>query len=346
MEEETIEILSRYLDNDLDAHEVARLEERVRSDPELAAELEAMQALQRSLASLADREQPPAELDQLVEPLLLGRPTPIRVRPWARWLATAAAIVLGVTVVFEVNRSRLGNEVAPSRQRRVVAPQPQPTERFSLAPLPTSSLSEEEQPLGATDRILASPIPNIVLDDPPALEVLGPLEREARGNETEESDGATTQASATIFAEAGAAKEVLGERTGATDTAEDQTAIPPGPEKKKIGADEADDGSNAGVSAPWENQGPATRGHLYVFMDGDTAWQNFETETRCQSGRYVVRIRVSNGVVGDVWPVGIPPAAPSQRLCAAEIIVGLKVEDVADGEYPAEVVVERSGSRN
>jgi len=44
--------------------------------------------------------------------------------------------------------------------------------------------------------------------------------------------------------------------------------------------------------------------------------------------------------------VGIPPAAPSQRLCAAEIIVGLKVEDVADGEYPAEVVVERSGSRN
>jgi hypothetical protein len=78
-------------------------------------------------------------------------------------------------------------------------------------------------------------------------------------------------------------------------------------------------------------------------MDGETAWRSFETETRCQSGRYVVRIRVNNEVVRDVWPVGIPPAAPSQRLCAAEIVSGLKIENVSDGEYPAEVVVERRG---
>ena len=33
----------------------------------------------------------------------------------------------------------------------------EPTERFSLAPLPTSSLPVDQQPLGAADRLLASP---------------------------------------------------------------------------------------------------------------------------------------------------------------------------------------------
>jgi hypothetical protein len=32
---------------------------------------------------------------------------------------------------------------------------------------------------------------------------------------------------------------------------------------------------------------------------------------------------------------------PSQRLCAAGLIIDLEIEDVADGEYQAEIVVER-----
>jgi hypothetical protein len=346
MEEETIEILSRYLDNDLDNDEAARLEDRFRADPELAAELVALQALQRDIASIAAREQPPSELDQLVEPLLLGRPTPIHVRPWARWLATAAAIVLGITVVFEVNRSRLGDRAGDRLERRTAASNPQPTERFSLAPLPTSSLPEDEQPLGATDRILASPIPEVVADDPPAFEVLGPLEKKTESIGDEDRGRTTAERSVAAFAEAGTEKDRPEAQGVAKDAIAEEKSMPRGSGEKEIESGELGDEGNRLVPAPWEDEAAGSRGHLYVFMDGETAWQNFETETRCQSGRYVVRIRVNNEVVRDVWPVGIPPAAPSQRLCAAEIIVGLKIENVSDGEYPAEVVVERRGVRN
>jgi hypothetical protein len=346
MEEETIEILSRYLDNDLDTDEAARLEDRLRTDPELAAELEALQALQRSIGSLAAREQPPSELDQLVEPLLFGRPTPIRVRPWARWLATAAVIVLGVTVVFEVNRSRLGDHAGGQPESRAAASRPQPTERFSLAPLPTSSLSEQEQPLGAADRILASPIPEVLPDDPPAFEVLGPLEKKTRSIEGEDRDRPIAERSGTTFAETGTGEDRPGARETANDALENERAMPSVSGGREVDSEEQGDEESNPAPAPWEDRAPGSRGHLYVFMDGETAWQNFETETRCQSGRYVVRIRVNNEVVRDVWPVGVPPAAPSQRLCAAEIIVGLKIENVSDGEYPAEVVVERRSTRN
>ena len=343
MQEETIVLLSRYLDDDLEPQEAARLEERFRNEPELAAGLEKLQKLKRGVACLAAREQPPAELDQLVEPLLLGRPTPVRIRPWARWLATAAAIVLGVTVIFEVNRARFPDRVGTVRQSDAVTPKAQPTERFSLAPLPTSSLPEEEQPLGATDRILASPIPEVALSAPPALEVLGPLEKNGGSIDDEKLDRARTEDSVVAVGESVPGKDRRGAPGSTNEALEGQTAAPLAPRRAGVDSEDAGDEQAA---ARWDNQGPGSRGHLYVFMDGETAWQDFETETRCQSGRYVVRIRVSNEVVRDVWPVGIPPAAPSQRLCAAEIIVGLKIENVSDGEYPAEVVVERRGAHN
>jgi hypothetical protein len=343
MQEETSVLLSRYLDDDLEPQEAAQLEERFRTEPELAAELESLQRLKRGVANLAAREQPPAQLDQLVEPLLLGRPTPVRVRPWVRWLATAAAIVLGVTVIFEVNRARFPDRVGSARQSRAVTPKAQPGERFSLAPLPTSSLPEEEQPLGATDRILASPIPEVALSAPPALEVLGPLEKKRGSVDDEDLDQARRADSAVAFG----ATEPGNDRPGASDPTnealEGQATSPSAPGSTGFLSEDAVDTQ---APARWNNQGPGSRGHLYIFMDGETAWQNFETEMRCQSGRYVVRIRVNNEVVRDVWPVGIPPATPSQRLCAAEIISGLKIENVPDGEYPAEVVVERRGTRN
>ena len=98
------EFLSRYLDGDLDADEVRELQARLELEADLRAELETMQRLRESVASLAAGERVPPELDQLVDPLLRGKPDTVGVRPWLRWLATAAAVILGATVVIEFNR--------------------------------------------------------------------------------------------------------------------------------------------------------------------------------------------------------------------------------------------------
>jgi hypothetical protein len=151
MDETVSEILSRHLDGDLGPEEERMLTARLEAEPALAAELEAIRRIRSAVVAFA------------------------AARPWARWLATAAVVVFGLTVIIEVNRRNPGPSVG-SIARMSDEGRTEPTERFSLAPLPTSSLPLEQQPLGASDRLLASPIPVIELEDPLPLEILGPLE--------------------------------------------------------------------------------------------------------------------------------------------------------------------------
>ena len=86
------------------------------------------------------------------------------------------------------------------------------------------------------------------------------------------------------------------------------------------------------------------RAQLFVFIDGESAWREFTPAASCKPGRYSVRIVVANGAVREARPVGgAASATPSQRLCAAGLILDLEMAEVADGEYPAEVVVEPRG---
>jgi len=149
MDETIVEILSRHLDGDLNADEELELSARLEAEPALIEELEAMRRIRRSVAALASSEQVPPELDSLVDPLLRGKPEPIALRPWARWLATAAAVILGATVIIEVNRRNPGPSIESMAKLRKEGHPAEPTERFTLAPLPTSSLPPEQQPLGA-----------------------------------------------------------------------------------------------------------------------------------------------------------------------------------------------------
>jgi anti-sigma factor RsiW len=110
-DEASREVLSRSLDGDLDSDEERELAARLEAEPALRAELEAMRRVRRSVAAFASSERVPPELDTLVDPLLRGKPTPVVVRPWARWLATAAAVILGVTVIIEVNRRTPGPNI-------------------------------------------------------------------------------------------------------------------------------------------------------------------------------------------------------------------------------------------
>jgi hypothetical protein len=95
----------------------------------------------------------------------------------------------------------------------------------------------------------------------------------------------------------------------------------------------------------WEAAPPMGRAQLFVFINGKSAWRAFTPSATCKAGRYSVRIVVAGGAVREARPVGgAASAAPSQRLCAAGLVLDLEIDAVADGEYPAEIVVEPRGS--
>ena len=342
MRDENInELLSRYLDGDLDAHEVEIFEERLRTDTDLRDELEMMRQIQDSVSTLASAETAPRALDAIIDPLLRGKPDPIVARPWARWLAAAAVVVVGATVIIEVNRQNPGPNIESFARATEERRQAEPADRFTLAPLPTSAIPPEEQPLGASDRLLASPIPEIELDDPPALEVLGPLEEEERQATIVEPD----VEDAAAFANEGDAPAPQAALEKSRAKAAAQPKAEAGLERRRPEKDAGHEGGRAETLQSWDPAPPRGRGQLFVFIDGRSAWREFAPSATCKPGRYSVRIVVAAGSVREARPVGgAASASPSQRLCAADLVLDLEIDDVADGEYPAEVVVETRGS--
>lgn len=338
------EILSRHLDDDLKADEELELLARLDAEPALAEELETMRRIRRSVAALASNEQVPAELDSLVDPLRRGKPEPAALRPWARWLATAAAVVLGAAVIIEVHRHYPGPGIESMAKLRKGEPSAEPTERFTLAPLPTSSLPPEQQPLGASDRLLASPAPDIDLDDAVPLEVLGPLEEEEA--QTFENHNATS----VPLDEIRAKNQAIAEDAAASKGEGDRPAVQgekDNPDRPPEGDDRGDAQEAGRYAAPqsWAAPPPSGQAQLFIFINGRSAWRDFTPPTACKAGRYSVRIVVVGGAVREARPIGgAASAAPSQRLCAAGLVLGLEIDEVADGEYPAEIVVEPRGS--
>ncbi|MEJ2581501.1 MAG: hypothetical protein P8127_07680 [Acidobacteriota bacterium] len=345
MNEATAELLSRHLDGDLSLDEERELSGKLDADPALARRLAEMRRIKGSIAALASEDLPPAELDNVIEPLLREKPSPLTTQPWTRWLAAAAVVVLGLTAIVALNqRSPSGPKV--SSIGKVAENRQEPRERFQLAPLPTSALPIEERPLGSSDRLLASPVPEVELDNPPPLDVRGPLEKGAEMARTE------TRASALEHdaeaeddsAEAGRAVPAGLAEKAASDLAERK--------RVQVGTDEG--GVEAQKKRPpkdaraWESAPPRGRAQLFVFVGEDSAWREFTPAHVCKAGRYMVRIVVTTGVVREAKPIGgAASASPSQRLCAADLVIGLEIEDIVDGQYSAEIVIEpRAVSRN
>jgi hypothetical protein len=332
MMDETIgELLSRHLDGDLSPDEERELMGQLENDASLAERLDALRRVRASVASLAATESVPAELDSVLEPLLSSQPEPLTIRPWARWLATAAVVVLGFTVVIEVNRRNPGPDIG-SIARRADQGSSHSEGPFALAPLPTSSLPAEDQPLGASDRLLASPLPETELEDPLPLEVLGPLEGEVGSTGDEIVDGDTGRAAA-----AEKKTSINRPKSGAPLATKDDRARAH-QDREEARAQETD---RYAAPQPWESDLPKGRAQLFVFIGGKSAWSEFTPSRNCKPGRYTVRITVSSGSVREAMPVGgAAEASPSHRLCAAELIIDLEIEGVSDGEYQAEIVVE------
>lgn len=343
MDDARTELLSRYLDGDLKPSEARAVEERLKNDSELAAELHDLEGVRSSLASLARQDQPPAKLDAMMEPLCRSAPFRPGVRPAVRWLGIAAALVLGFSVVLEVRRQSPSPANDP-RTRRVAQELPtEPGDRFSLAPLPTSSIPEEDRPLGAVERLLASPLPGPILEEPPALEVLGPLEAGEVGFFVEP----VTDTTAELSSHPRDRRESLDKNrieTDATPLPGSVSGTVPGPQAEdELTAGSLSPGTgNRGANAPWEEEASPGISRLYVFVNGETAWKEFRPATGCPIGRYSVRVLISEGAVASAWSLGVNPSTPTaRRFCAGEAVRGIELEKVPDGEYLAELVVEK-----
>jgi hypothetical protein len=346
MDDSLIELLSRYLDDDLSAAEADSLEERLRTDPELAAELAALEDLRTAVQRLADREEPPDGLDSLVEHLRRAAPVRPGLSPWVRWLGAAATLMLGLAVILEVNRRHPAPSFDQPTLPNVRERAPQPTERFSLAPLPTSSIPEEERPLGASDRLLASPVAEVEFDELPSLEVIGPLGVSEVEAHDPQSVSEATAGKATAAGDRAEARDVDAVKSAAT------AARPPtSSDERKRQSGRLDQAAEEGLQKPsaqdhaqgpvsWTDEKKPGVAQLFVFIDGQTAWVEFNSQTRCPPGRYIVRVNIVDGTVAEAWPLGgAPSSPPSQRLCSGEIVLGVEVANVPDGQYQGEVVV-------
>ncbi len=335
MEDSVTERLSRFIDGDLDPVETEEIETAVTSDGKLRRELENLVRVRSSLRALADRDRPPKKLDILVGPLLTGRPDTTLNRPWVRRLAAAAVLVLGVTVVLEVQRRQDGPTRTNWQERALKDGAAEPTERFTLAPLPTASASADERPVGAADRLMSSPDPEIepVLEPAPALEVLGPLDDSpAIGKKSGYREGPGPGASINP-----SRREAEGKGNEEYRGVDESSAA--APDKGAVVPKLLQTGTATGRARSSSSDAAVAHAQLFVFMAAETAWRSFEPEGPCEAGRYALRIRVENGVIRAVWPVVNPPA-PARQVRASQLVLGLEVENVADGEYSAEVVVE------
>jgi hypothetical protein len=197
----------------------------------------------------------------------------------------------------------------------------------------------EEQPLGASDRLLASPIPDVEMEVPLPLEVLGPLEGEVGS----EGLASTTTNEAVADPSGGMATTEEKASSGRPKSASPlSTKRDQAPTTEESARDRAHEMDRNAAPQPWDVDLPKGRAQLFVFIDGESAWREFTPPRTCKTGRYPVRITVRSGTVREAKPVGgAASSLPSQRLCAAGLIIDLEIDDVADGEYQAEVVVER-----
>jgi hypothetical protein len=241
-------------------------------------------------------------------------------------------VVHGVSVVIQFQRSQPDPAIHNWQERAREGAAAEPTERFALAPLPTSSVPAEEQTLGAADRLVAAPEPQIepVVVPAPALEVLGPL------------DTGSTDDAAASGERGGLGHELSGQPKSLAE-GEVRVRAKRGDAGPPIAAAPPSITTRAEVSPSLslsqDTDATPAGAQLFIFMAAETAWRSFEPEGRCEAGRYSLRIRVENGVVREVWPVANPPA-PTRQVRASQMVLGLEVDNVTDGEYAAEVVIE------
>lgn len=143
MTPDTTELLSRYLDGDLDQQARGELEARLAADHSLRDELEALRRVRSAVRELAATETAPVALDRLVSPLERSSPPVPRLRPFLRVVAIAATLVVGTAVVLRLSQQSGPRIPRPTTPTKVT----QAEDRSRAAPSSTSS-GREPVPAG------------------------------------------------------------------------------------------------------------------------------------------------------------------------------------------------------
>lgn len=349
MDERRNELLSRYLDGDLTAAELADVERAVESDPALRAELQAAQRLRRAVREISAGMEPPAELDLVMEPLRRGTPAPERpVRPVYRWLGAAAAVVLGVTVTLEmVRRNPSPTTVEPTR---TVTANGDDREIFELAPLP-SAVPDDNRPIGATDRLLEEDPPAPAAPEPPALEVVGPLTTDeasvAAGRAQPPHEEKAAVARGERGADVGVPPVAEGRADGLLDhatvaaagsrNARDSAIATGGKDGDAHGAAAGIAGADAVRQESAKPKGRALRSSGRVVIDEVEVWSGPSGD--CAAGRWPVVLVIRDGVVVDLRSATDETPSPPSLTCRPDGLIGAKTTGLPDGEVAAEIEV-------
>lgn len=342
------ELVSRYVDGDLDDLEACRLEERAETDPELAAEIETTRELRGTIQALAGRMEPPAALDSVMEPLRQGSPVPApRARPVFRWLGIAAAVVLGVAVATEMarrNPSPTLSRPSPQRERPVAERE----EIFKLAPLPTA-VPDPNRPLGAADHLLQEDPAPPAAPEPVPLEVIGPLETAAPTGVATESDPAMDLRDTDYDEEIASPQHIAPESESAKardfSPAEgpDEVSAAPAPKRDRatVGGGRA---SRAGMSttgkeirSPAADRQKGTVVSAFLRLDETVVWEGFSSQ--CGNGAWPVEIEIRGGVVIAVEPLPAGGEDEAAILCQPGSLVGTHLDGIADGVHVGELLI-------
>lgn len=171
------ELLSAYLDDQLDAEDRARLEAQLAADPALRAELE---ALRRTVALVRDLPPQPIPRNFILPRVAApeARPAPVTRRP--RWLApflTAATAAISLLFVAVLAGDLLFSGMGGMAQLAAPAPE---EDRAAMAPSPVGRTIVEEE----AEKVLS-------VTEPPAEEFPADVSPEAEAEGTPAPDAET-----------------------------------------------------------------------------------------------------------------------------------------------------------
>jgi hypothetical protein len=326
MDEATVELLSRYLDDDLEGEERGRVERLLKEDDAARSELEGMRQLRRMMVELADREQPPAELDALLEPLRRTVPGPQLVRPTYRWLAAAASVLVAVGVAYQVARQSPAPPM-PTSEAPVASPAPHLAQP-SLPSQPRQRDARAEELVSATDRLLASPLPEPEVDRPPPLDVIGPLE--APRAEITQPAPAPPAARSVAAADDAAALERESESPPVRRRSQDLGQWAPEPDRETARSADHPTVAMEGAAAKSMRLSRSAVSSLEVVVNGDTLRVPVTRLPELEPGSFALLLEVVAGEIHACRPAS--DAIPdTERACRA--VVGTAVGEIRDGSY-------------
>lgn len=328
MDETTTELLSRFLDGDLEVGDEARVEGLLASSEEARRELEGMRRVRRALRAVAEGDGPPDKLDRLLEPLRRTVPTRPAVRPAFGWLAAAASVLLAVGVAFQVARHDTAPPAATGPPPR---PAPQAAPAPEVAPPPTAARRRDPGELvGAADRFLATPVPQPAVPAPPPVDAVGPLPRSPA---SEELDRAPSRARP-ITVEGVFAPEPEGLDQEGT-AAEDPPLPAPGREVRAERVEPSKALSASGRNAARDSG----RAAVEVVVEGNVAHLVMAADGTLPQGEYGLRLGVVSGRVASC-----AAASDEERRRAVEAIcrrlADAAVRGLADGGHDLRLVVD------